>query len=352
MEGEEERSEAKGSFSMVSIPKRIAIVFAGGAVNIVFGLIVYYCLIGTTGTFVTTKVDEILPNYAAESSNIQVGDEIIQVNNKKIKVKKDLDEILEKSHGEELSVKLKRNNEILNLNIKPTEEKIKTTGLYFKVDENSISSSEVTYVAPESTAERNGIQINDIIKQINGEDVNNDPYKIAEIINDGENKELLFLIDRNGENIEIKLTPDITSKYYLGIKFKQAEKNLQNNLYYALIDTKDYAFSIVDNVKMLFLGKVKANQLMGPVGISEVVADTRGIVDFIYILSLISLSLGVTNLLPFPPLDGGKILLLLIEWIRRKPLKENLEIGIQMAGFAILIAMSLYVTYNDVLRIF
>ena len=83
-----------------------------------------------------------------------------------------------------------------------------------------------------------------------------------------------------------------------------------------------------------------------------VVAKTSGIREFIYMLALISLSLGVTNLLPIPALDGGKILLLVIEAIRKKPLSERTEINIQLIGFSILIALSLYITYNDILRIF
>ena len=69
-------------------------------------------------------------------------------------------------------------------------------------------------------------------------------------------------------------------------------------------------------------------------------------------MALISLSLGITNLLPVPALDGGKILILFIEAIRRKPLNEKTEINIQLIGFSLLIILSLYVTYNDVLRIF
>ena len=91
---------------------------------------------------------------------------------------------------------------------------------------------------------------------------------------------------------------------------------------------------------------------MGPVGISEVVSKTQGIVEFVYMLSLISLSLGVTNLLPFPPLDGGKVVILLIEAVRKKPIKEETELKIQLIGFTLLIGLSIYVTYNDVLRIF
>lgn len=69
-------------------------------------------------------------------------------------------------------------------------------------------------------------------------------------------------------------------------------------------------------------------------------------------LALISLSLGVTNLLPIPPLDGGKIFILIIEGIRKKPLKENIELSLQMIGFILMIGLSIYVAYKDVLRIF
>ena len=161
-----------------------------------------------------------------------------------------------------------------------------------------------------------------------------------------------MLIERNGELLKIEVEPQETIIYSLGVTMEGAENNLQNNIYYAFWDTTNFSLSIIENLKMLFTGKVSANQLMGPIGISEVVAETEGISDFVYLLALISLSLGVTNLLPFPPLDGGKVVLLIIEGIRKKPLKENIEIGIQMTGFALIIMLSIYVAYNDVLRVF
>jgi len=114
----------------------------------------------------------------------------------------------------------------------------------------------------------------------------------------------------------------------------------------------NFLLSMINSLKMLFTGKVFIDQLMGPIGISTVVAETSGIQDFIYLLSLISVSLGVTNLLPVPPLDGGKIVMLIIEGVRKKPLKENFEIALQMAGFMFFIGLSIYVAYNDILRIF
>ena len=102
----------------------------------------------------------------------------------------------------------------------------------------------------------------------------------------------------------------------------------------------------------LFTGKVGLDQMMGPVGISEVVAQTSGIFEFVNMMAIISLSLGITNLLPIPALDGGKILILIIEAIRRKPLSQKTEISLQLLGFGFLIMLSVLVTYHDITRIF
>ena len=119
----------------------------------------------------------------------------------------------------------------------------------------------------------------------------------------------------------------------------------------AIGSTGNFVWSMVESIKLLFTGGVTVDNLMGPIGISEVVAQTNNIIDFLYIMALISMSLGVTNLLPFPPLDGGKIVIYLIEAIRRKPLKENFELKLQMIGFVALITLSIYVAFNDVGRI-
>ena len=91
--------------------------------------------------------------------------------------------------------------------------------------------------------------------------------------------------------------------------------------------------------------------MVGIVGISEIVVKTAGIANYINLMALISISLGITNLLPIPALDGGKILILIIEIIRRKQMKVETEAKIQMIGFSILLALSLIVTYNDIIRI-
>ncbi len=131
----------------------------------------------------------------------------------------------------------------------------------------------------------------------------------------------------------------------------QGNLTFSERLKFGIDNTAEFVKTMGESIRMLFTNKVTVNDFVGPVGISEVVAKTNGLRDFIYIFSVISMSLGVTNLLPFPPLDGGKIVLLILEAIRKKPLKQETEMKIQMAGFTLLILLSLFVTFNDISRI-
>lgn len=116
----------------------------------------------------------------------------------------------------------------------------------------------------------------------------------------------------------------------------------------AIQATANYSYSIIESLKILISGNVSIKEFVGPVGISNIVVQTTDFANYIYLISAVSLSLGVTNLLPIPPLDGGKILIYIIELIRRKPLKEEVEMAIQTTGFICIIALSLFVMINDI----
>ena len=126
---------------------------------------------------------------------------------------------------------------------------------------------------------------------------------------------------------------------------------IQGSLKIACKATMGFSGALVDSIKMIFTGQVGADDLTGPVGISELVSKTTGIKEYLYIMAVVSVSLGITNLLPIPALDGGKIVLLLVEAIRRKPVSDKVQIQLQLLGFSVLIALSILVTYNDISRI-
>lgn len=347
MEGEDSASEDERSFTKASIPKRIAICAAGAIVNIIFGLLMYFILMTTQGTYISNEVETVLNNYAAQTIGIQKGDKIIQIDDQKIKSKYDMEKITKDiTQNKERTIKVERNGEIIEYKTNLTEVKTKSTGMY--LDENC----KIVTVTKNSSSDKQGIKTNDEIIEINHQKINGDRQKALDLIHqEGVNK-ILLKVKRGTQEMQIELQPDYISSYYLGVNFKQAPDNFINRCIFGSIETKEFALSIIDNLKQLATGNVGVDQMVGPVGISEAVAKTSGWEDFIYLLALISLSLGVTNLLPIPALDGGKILILIIEAIRGKPLKEKTEINIQLIGLSCIFALAIYVTYHDIIRIF
>lgn len=346
MLGEEERSDDERSFSKQSVPKRIAICAAGGIINIIFGLLVYFILLFCVGNFVSKEVGSVVEGYGAEAAGILPGDEIVSINDKKVFISSDISEIVAENGLNELNIVLKRNDETKNITVNPVEEKTKSLGIYL----DDSKECKISYIAKDSPV--NGkINLGDTILAINDENLNGDTEKLNKLVQESTG-EINVKIKSGNEEKVISIMPKEYSNYYIGVIFKQADKDFATRLYYSWFETGDFILSLADNVKSLFTAKVSVNDMMGPIGISKTVSETSGIRDFIYLMALISLSLGITNLLPIPALDGGKIFILLIEAIRRKPMKESTEIFIQMIGFSLLILLSIYISYIDVLRFF
>lgn len=348
MLGETERDDSEGSFSKASVLKRLAIVVAGATVNIVFGMILYFSLVSFAGGNSSNIIKEILPEYSQNLSELQTGDQILKINNKKIHLKSDIDSIISMSNGTDIKLTVNRNGEILELKVKPTAIITKSLGAYFT---SSNDIPKIKYIEEGSSVEKAGILVNDVITKI--EDTEIKEYSdISKFMSNLEKDKITLEVERNSEKIIYEIIPENYTNYVLGVYLENAENNLSNNIYYGYWKTVYFMGDILNNVKQLFTGNVDMDQMVGPIGISEMVVETSGAYNFIYLMSLISLSLGITNLLPIPALDGGRIVILIIEGIRRKPLKEEVEMQIQMIGFTLLILFSLYISYKDILRIF
>ena len=264
--------------------------------------------------------------------------------------------VVKKSDGsKELNIVIETKAYDKESHISPDEDtKISCAEEFFKaMTANGYTTNVVDKVISGYSAENSGIVSGDEIQYINGEKIVTITDVKSAIARAGENKIKITVKDNSGNIKEVELTPTVENgTYYIGIQFKVADNTISNRIYYSAHNTKLFIKDMAESVKMLVTGKTTTEQLTGPIGISQVVAQTNGIKQFVYVLIVVSMSLGVTNLIPFPPLDGGKILLLIIEGIRRKPLDNEVEAKLQLAGFAVLITLSIFVTYNDILRIF
>lgn len=214
-------------------------------------------------------------------------------------------------------------------------------------------STTVSGKLPEAKENLACIEIGDKILKINDEKIRL-KSDIADALADFEGGTVRVLVERNDKEIEFDVEPLEYSEgiYILGVQVSLLDASISEKIYYAFWETINFVESMFESLIMLFTGNIKLEQMTGPIGISEIVVKSSGVYDFVYLLCLISLSLGVTNLLPIPALDGGRIFLLIIEGIRGKALKEEIELGIQSVGFLLLILLSLYVSYKDILRIF
>ena len=143
--------------------------------------------------------------------------------------------------------------------------------------------------------------------------------------------------------------------YKYGIEFKSVKKRgFISSINYTFVKMKSLFRQMFVTVEYLFTGKVKISQLSGPVGIYQIVGSQAksGLASLLFLTAFLSINVGFINLIPLPAFDGGHILFIIIEAIRRKPIKPEVENMIHTIGLYLLMALMLYITINDVIKLF
>ena len=206
-----------------------------------------------------------------------------------------------------------------------------------------------------------GIESGDLVLSIDGDVVHDwDKALIKLQINGGE--AVTFKVKKvNGEVKEYVVNPvevvdeEGNTSYKFGIATRyEKEYGVGKSFNYAFNKTISLFGSMFDTLKYLFTGKVGIKQLSGPVGIYSIVDSQakEGFEALLYLVAYLSINIGVINLLPFPAFDGGRILFLIIEKVFRRPVSKKVENIIHSIGFMLIIGLLIYVTFNDILRLF
>lgn len=217
-------------------------------------------------------------------------------------------------------------------------------------------STEIEKVISNSPADKAGIQSGDLIIKINENKVK-DIYDINSIISKNQKEEMDFQINREGNILNVKIKPEYSVEnqmYLIGITSK-LDHSILKSISLGANRTLEMSKLILKSITMMFSGSFKMEYLSGPVGVVQLIGSesSKGFLNFLQILGLISVNLGVFNLLPIPALDGGKFLFLLIEALRGKPIDEKIEQGLSLIGISLLFSLMIYVTiFNDIGRLF
>ena len=211
-----------------------------------------------------------------------------------------------------------------------------------------------------------GLQSGDVIRRINGESIH--IYRevtLVSMMNYGE--PLSMTIERDGEKKVINLIPQYDkedNRYYIGIR--GAGQYLKCNPFqvfqYGFYETAYWLKATYKSLGLIFRGHFSKDDVAGPVGVVKVVDDTYEqtapygpaavILTFLSLATLLTVNLGVINLLPLPALDGGRLLFLLLEAVRGKPIPPEKEGMVHLAGFAVLMFVMILVLFNDISRFF
>lgn len=278
--GEELKEENKArSFKHQPVLKRMGIVFAGPVFNILFAFFLLSVIYGVGMPVLIPEVGKVVPNSPSEKAGIMKGDKIFGINNVEIKRWDELSNIIHNSAGKKITLKIRRAEEVLTVEIIPEKK---------------------------------------VVKNIFGEE-----------------KEIgLIGIGPSGQSV-------------------LKRESLINAVMRAFQKTWEIIVVTVIAVVKLIQRVIPANTIGGPILILQMAGKqaSAGLLDFFIFMAIISVNLGILNLLPIPVLDGGHILFLSIEGIRKKPLRENTLMIAQKVGLLIIIAIMTFALYNDLIRL-
>lgn len=315
LDGEDEANDDPRAFSNQKLWKRFAVAAAGAAFNLILGFLVFLIVVPMQlpSKSVAVPVVEAMDERAyITDSGIREGDRIIRVNGQKIAYFQDISAALG-SAEQEVEVTVRRGSETLDFTIRPSLQKTK------------------------QQYQEDGVWITD---EINGTE---------------RKRFLSYSEEMRARSAEYIGKEQSTERYILGFTAKQEPLGVKNTIsqawYYTCYVVKMVYRALWDLVR----GSSGIDQLSGPVGVASAV-DTAvksdyGALNVLFLIGMLTINLGVFNLLPLPALDGGRIFFMLIELIRGKPVPADKEGIVHMIGLMLLLGFAVVIFFHDIFRL-
>jgi len=375
-EGEVSERDKSRAFNNQNISKRIAIVFAGPAFNFILAIFLYW-LVFMMGTTVDRPfVGEAEPDSIAASAGFEVQDEVLMVGDAVVNSWNEFRlEILDQGlDGGDLQIRVRArdNNEYTRLLALGDMRLLENEGDIFKlIGFNQWMpelKAEIGGVVENSAAENAGLRKGDVFLQVDGIAV--DQWStLVEMIREKPNKAMQFVVLRNGVEEIVTVIPQSRKttdgeQGFIGAYQHLPEEVLQmlithieyspsEALMNATAKTWDMSTLTLRVLWKMVSGEASLSNISGPITIATYAGVTAsiGLVSFLSFLAVISVSLGVLNLLPVPMLDGGHLFYYFIEIIKGSPVSEAFELRGQQVGMAILALLMSVAIFNDLQRL-
>lgn len=351
---------ATDEFQQKSVPARLFIAMAGPAANILFALVLLFGLYmaGVDEPKPGLTVGHVEASSAGAKAGVRQGDEILAFAGKPMRDWEEFTREAALSGAGAYPLRIRREGRDTTLSLSPEMNPrfgIALTGI---VGEWEVR---VHKVMPGRAADKAGLRPGDLIERVDGTPVPT-PVSLIDMINGSEGRPLAFTLERDGKTLELPVTPawDAGLKRWLvGIQPAAVMPTVRVRRG-PVASAREAAATTWSNATLVFrtfahiaTGDVRVKALSGPIGIVQMISGSlrEGFRKFLEFTAMLNTNLGVLNLLPLAITDGGLILLLLIEAVRRKPVSARVQGAINRIGMAFFIAVFLFITFQDILRV-
>ena len=365
------------AFNRQSATKRIFILFAGPLANFLFAIVAYIFMFSSGIPGTVPLIGDVEPQSIAWQNNIRTGDRIVNVGDREVKTWQGAlismigevldDEIIKLSVIDESNNRKDIVLDVTGRTKELTAPNAIFSGLGFQPFQPIINPI-IASVAVNSPADKAGLKSGDTLLKIDNIEVKG-LEQFVELVISRPDKRVDIEIQRNGEiyltEVNLGVKDDDSTKGFIGIgttidkeqinKYLAVEKySFPQNFTMAIDQTNEMIVLTLNMLGKMITGQISGKNLSGPVGIAKDAGTVakRGLIATLSFMAIISISLGILNLLPVPVLDGGQILFVLVEKIIRRPLPEKIQIVFQQIGVGALLFLMVFALYNDLIRIF
>ena len=364
------------SFAHQGLWGKVLIVAAGPGFNFILAYFIFAGWLATGAplpvpTFqdLTPDIEAIAPGSPADTAGIQIGDRVSRVNGRDISTRAELFDAVAKSKGQALTIEIKRGEQVKTLTVAPTtahgpQASAQEPGYYLGVEE---TPPFVTSVAQSSPAAKAGLQAGDHVVTIEGQTIHT-WSQMTGIVKENPNRQLQVEVLREGHRISLTMTPTAEKTTVNGQSVEVGKIGISGPGGRSLMHSNTSLLSLYDGLRAtwgwteltaiglykIVVGDISSKNIGGPLMIANISAEAgaQGASSVVFLIAILSINLGLLNLLPIPILDGGHLLFFLIEGILRRPLGERQRELAQQAGLVLLVGVMVFAVWNDLERMF